>query len=88
MEKEGSEPLSSILHPLSSPRRRRRLERAVFWIFRLATYFILAAASYIFLDIGIKGGRTLFTTTPPFINVPFLTEPPQTLTSSITKAKR
>ena len=51
----------------------------MFWIFRLATYFILAAATYIFLDIGIKGGRTLFTTTPPFINVPFLTEPPQTL---------
>ena len=60
-------------------RRSRILERGTFWIFRLATYLILAAASYIFLDIGIKGGRTLFTTTPPFINVPFLTEPPQTL---------
>lgn len=59
--------------------RSRILERATFWIFRLATYLILAAASYIFLDIGIKGGRTVFTTTPPFINVPFLTEPPQTL---------
>lgn len=59
--------------------RSRILERVIFWVFRLATYFILAAATYIFLDIGIKGGRTLFTTTPPFINVPFLTEPPQTL---------
>jgi len=59
--------------------RTRILERATFWVFRIATYLILAAATYIFLDIGIKGGRTLFTTTPPFINVPFLTEPPQTL---------
>jgi phosphate transport system permease protein len=79
IEKGSTLPPSSILHPLSSPRRRRLLEGAVFWVFRLATYLILAAASYIFLDIGIKGGRTVFTTTPPFINVPFLTEPPQTL---------
>src|SRR5213078_4159327 len=55
------------------------LERAVFWTFRLATYLVLAAAAVIFLDIGIKGGRTVFTSKPPFINVPFLTEPPQTL---------
>jgi len=51
----------------------------MFWIFRLATYLILAAATCIFLDIGIKGGRTVFTSTPPFLNIPFLTEPPQTL---------
>ena len=60
-------------------RTHRIVERGVFWLFRLATYFILACATYIFLDIGIKGGRTVFTSTPPFINVPFLTEPPQTL---------
>jgi phosphate transport system permease protein len=59
--------------------RARVLERGAFWIFRLATYLILAAATFIFLDIGVKGGRTLFTAAPPFINVPFLTEPPQTL---------
>src|SRR6266403_4217448 len=80
IEKEqGSKSLSSIPHPPSSRRHGRLLERAVFWLFRLATYLILAAATYIFLDIGIKGGRTVFTSTPPFINVPFLTEPPQTL---------
>src|SRR5213595_2695049 len=55
------------------------LERAVFWTFRLATYLVLAAAAVIFLDIGIKGGRTVFTSKPPFINLPFLTEAPQTL---------
>src|SRR3982751_1692561 len=59
--------------------RGQLLEQTLFWLFRLATYLVLAAASYIFLDIGIKGGRTVFTTKPPFVNVPFLTEPPQTL---------
>ncbi len=59
--------------------RSRLLERGAFWMFRLATYFIIACASYIFLDIGIKGSRTLFTSEPPFINVAFLSERPQTL---------
>jgi phosphate transport system permease protein len=63
----------------SKSRRTRRTERAIFWLLRLATYFILACATYIFLDIGIKGSRTVFTSAPPFINLPFLTEPPQTL---------
>src|SRR6266550_3555744 len=61
----------------SNRRRVRFLERIVFWIFRLATYFV--CATYIFLDIGIKGGRTVFTSHAPFINVAFLTQPPQTL---------
>src|SRR6185436_3204999 len=60
-------------------RRGRLFEKVIFWLFRLATYLILASATYIFLDIGIKGSRTVFTSTPPFINLPFLTEPPQTL---------
>ena len=60
-------------------RRVRRVERIAFWTFRIATYFVLACASYIFLDIAIKGGRTVFTTKPPFVNVAFLTEAPETL---------
>lgn len=67
---------------IASPSNRRRvrfLERIVFWIFRLATYCVLLCATYIFLDIGIKGGRTVFTSHAPFINVAFLTQPPQTL---------
>jgi phosphate transport system permease protein len=55
------------------------IEKTLFWVFRLACYFVLACASYIFLDIGIKGGRTVFQSAPPFVNVAFLTEPPQTL---------
>jgi phosphate transport system permease protein len=60
-------------------KRVRAIERIVFWSFRLATYFILACATYVFLDIGIKGGRTVFTRTAPFINLKFLTTGPQTL---------
>jgi ABC-type phosphate transport system permease subunit len=50
-----------------------------FWIFRVATYFVIACAAYIFLDIGIKGSRTLFTSRAPFINVPFFTQRLRTL---------
>jgi phosphate transport system permease protein len=59
--------------------RQRILQTTSFWTFRLATYSILAAATYIFLDIGIRGSQTLFTTHAPFINSPFLTQRPQTL---------
>jgi phosphate transport system permease protein len=75
---KASQPSSFVIRH-SSFGRKRSVETLVFWAFRLATYFILACATYIFLDIGIKGSRTVFTKTPPFINVPFLTEPPQTL---------
>src|SRR6188472_2365189 len=61
------------------PHRGRWTQSILFWVLRLATYFVLACATYIFLDIGIKGSRTLFTRTAPFINVSFLTESPQTL---------
>ena len=63
----------------SNRRRSQFLESALFWAFRIATYFVLLCATYIFLDIGIKGGRTVFTRTTPFVNLKFLSEPPQTL---------
>jgi phosphate transport system permease protein len=63
----------------SNRRRTRLLEGLLFWAFRIGTYFVLLCATYIFLDIGIKGGRTVFTRTAPFVNLTFLTEPPQTL---------
>src|SRR5437868_10846958 len=63
----------------SNQRRTRSFERIVFWSFRLGTYFVLLCATYIFLDIGIKGGRTVFQKSAPFVNVKFLIEPPQTL---------
>jgi len=57
----------------------RMAETAVVWAFRAATYLVLAAAAVIFLQIGIKGGRTVFTTRAPFVNIAFLTEKPSTL---------
>ena len=60
-------------------RRSRRAERITFWSFRLATYFIIACTSYIFLDITLKGARTVFTTSAPFVNLKFLSEKPETL---------
>lgn len=63
----------------SHRRRSGLLERTAFWIFRLTTYFIIGCATYIFLEIGVKGSRTIFQSSPPFINLTFLSEPPQTL---------
>ena len=63
----------------SQQSRGRILELIVFGTFRLMTYVVLAAATYIFADIAIKGGRTIFKASPPFVNLTFLTEGPQTL---------
>src|SRR6266576_6050130 len=63
----------------SIQKRQQFFERLVFWAVRFATYFVLLCATYIFLDIGIKGGRTVFQKSAPFVNLKFLTEPPQTL---------
>ncbi len=61
------------------PPRRSFSQSVVFWMFRFATYFVLACATYIFLDIGIKGAGTVFTTKPPFVNLEFLSRAPETL---------
>ncbi|MDX2110447.1 MAG: ABC transporter permease subunit [Verrucomicrobiota bacterium] len=57
----------------------RTIEQFSFWAFRLATYLILIAASIIFGKIIYEGGKTVFRSEFPFINVPFLTQAPQTL---------
>ena len=59
--------------------RTRFLQSSMFWAFRLTTYLVLACATYIFLDIAVKGSRTVFTSRAPFVNLEFLTQPPQTL---------
>ncbi|MEN3369121.1 MAG: phosphate transport system permease protein [Verrucomicrobiota bacterium] len=79
MEKGGGASPSSILHSPSSRRRGWLLEKTIFWSFRLATYLVLACATYIFLDIGIKGSSVLFTKSPPFVNLEFLSQAPETL---------
>ena len=66
---------------LFSPRHNvaRRAESATFWLFRAATYFILLCGAVVFLDIVVKGGRTVFQTKAPFINTTFLTAAPESL---------
>lgn len=54
-------------------------ETSLRWIFRGMTYFILCCAALIFGKIFWEGSKTVFVPEPPFINVRFLTERPQTL---------
>ena len=61
------------------PTKAKSIERVVFWMFRLATYFVLLCAAVIFVDIFYKGGKTLFESEFPFVNLEFLSESPQTL---------
>lgn len=57
----------------------RLIEKIAFGLFRTATYLILLCATFIFVDIFRKGSGTVFQTAPPFVNVDFLTKPPETL---------
>jgi phosphate transport system permease protein len=59
--------------------KSRAAERLIFWLIRFATYAVLAAATLIFAEIGYRGGRVVFQSAPPFVNVPFLTQKPETL---------
>lgn len=61
-------------------RRSARLgEAAVILALRCATYAILVAAGFVFADIVWKGAPVVLRATPPFVNVEFLTQAPQTL---------
>src|SRR5687768_17044374 len=61
------------------PDATHRSERAEFWIFRIATYFILACGATIFLHIVFKGSTMVFKAEPPFLNTTFLTAAPESL---------
>ncbi len=72
--------MSAAPHPFAhKPSRRRLLERCTFGVFRLATYFVLLCGLLVFGDIIVKGSRTVFQKEFPFVNVPFLTEAPESL---------
>ncbi|MBL9212637.1 MAG: phosphate ABC transporter permease PstA [Opitutaceae bacterium] len=67
-------------HPFSvRPGAVHHREQPVFWLFRVATYFILACGAAVFLNIVVKGAGTVFKTEAPFINTTFLTEAPESL---------
>ncbi|MEK0444929.1 MAG: phosphate transporter, permease protein PstA [Verrucomicrobiota bacterium] len=70
----------ATVNPFSTPPTSAiRAERIVFATFRLATYAILLAATFIFGVIFVKGSSTVFTNRFPFVNVAFLTQSPETL---------
>lgn len=72
-QESGANPFATKSHAL------KRKDRTVSAVLRLATYFILACAFYIFLDIVIKGAPVVFQSSPPFVNVNFFTKSPETL---------
>ena len=57
----------------------KRIQSFFFWVFRLAAYAILLCATVIFADIAIKGAPVVFRSHFPFVNIPFLTQKPETL---------
>lgn len=66
------------------PGAARRAEKAVAWIFRVATYLVLACGLFVFADIIIKGAPTVvrgFALTEhfPYVTNTFLFEAPETL---------
>lgn len=63
----------------SRPSAARSWESASIWLFRIATYVILICGAGVFGNIVLKGSKTVFTTTAPFINVAFFTEAPESL---------
>jgi phosphate transport system permease protein len=70
----------AVANPYSArPTAVRSWEKFFFWVFRGATYFVLLCGAAVFGHIVFKGSQTVFRLTPPFVNVPFLTQAPETL---------
>ncbi len=63
----------------TKPSRGRSLEKGTFWIFRIATYLVLACGLFVFGDIIVKGAGTVFQPSFPFVNTTFLTHSPESL---------
>ena len=63
----------------SQPNAARRSERATFWLFRAATYLVLACGFGVFGTIFFKGAGTVFKAEAPFINTTFFTNAPESL---------
>jgi phosphate transport system permease protein len=57
----------------------RVAESTFFTVFRIFTYIIVAVTGFVFADIIWKGGQVVFRSTPPFVNIEFLTQKPETL---------
>ncbi|HRQ87511.1 MAG TPA: PstA family ABC transporter permease [Bacteroidia bacterium] len=67
-------------HPFAARHSaQKQREKATALGLRLCTYFILACAFYIFVDIVVKGAPVVFQASPPFVNTEFFTKSPETL---------
>jgi phosphate transport system permease protein len=77
--------MSTLVNPFASkPSAGRSLEKLTFWIFRLATYLVLACGLFVFGDIVVKGSGTVFgsfkaTGHFPYVTNTFLFEAPESL---------
>lgn len=63
----------------SASSRRRWRDRGGHVVFACFTYFVLACAAYIFLDIASKGLPVLLKSEAPFVNTDFIFRSPETL---------
>ncbi|MAS94128.1 MAG: phosphate ABC transporter, permease protein PstA [Verrucomicrobiales bacterium] len=73
-------PVEKSLNPFSTKDfALKRRDGFIRTLLRLATYFILACAGFIFADIIIKGAPVVFESSFPFVNTKFFTESPETL---------
>lgn len=72
--------MDSVANPFASrPTAARRWETGFKWLFRLATYIILACGLAVFGTIFARGSQTVFKAEFPFVNTTFLLEAPETL---------
>jgi phosphate transport system permease protein len=63
----------------TQPSAAKGMETTAFWLFRLATYFVLACGAAVFATIVFRGAGTVFKAQPPFVNLTFLTSAPASL---------
>lgn len=54
-------------------------ERSVLWVLRAAAYSIVIVTTFIFAIIFFRGAPVVFSLSPPFVNVEFLTQSPESL---------
>ena len=67
-------------NPFATKRvKAKRIEFGFSLLLRLATYFVLLCAFYIFGDIFVKGAPVVFQSEFPFINTEFFSRSPETL---------
>ncbi len=74
------QPLQKTENPFQRKRTpQKRRDTAISALLRVATYFILVCAAFIFLDIIRKGAPVVFQADFPFVNTKFFTDSPETL---------